>query len=308
MVDRNAVQLDRVILEVADLRYIGIEQRGGRQYLRPICPAALLAVIEFLRLRVALKSDARSLELIHMLNKALQDKDAVRSQSARGYIKETLFLTRLQRLPNQHIAVNHTVKVSGKQRAQTLSFWFTLVATCERFTKYPDLSDDEKQNKCILFLPDRTNERFVDAAVFDYTRRYVIAIQVSLDRLLCRCHWRSNSSLILHFEQITAETPCAHAKSLRFFTEQVCNTFKLLPDSTPTTLKKKPKAANKKAASQPAAADPAGQQLPAAWKHYMVWVLTKAHPNSKYPECAGVEQFSMQTTGLGTIDSFLSVG
>lgn len=170
--------LNRVILKVADLRFIGIEHRNGQQHLRPICPAALLAVVQFLRLRVALKSSARSLDLIHMLNRTLKDEDAVRSPSARGYLKETMFLTRLQRLLNCNIAVSHTVKASPKERAQTLTFRFTLVASCQTFTTVPDLSDDEKQNKCILFLPDRTNERFVDAAMFDYTRKCVIAIQV----------------------------------------------------------------------------------------------------------------------------------
>ena len=59
-------------LKVADLRFVELRQvpdpdHIGPHQIRPICPAALLAILEFLRLRAMEKSDEKVDHLINTL-------------------------------------------------------------------------------------------------------------------------------------------------------------------------------------------------------------------------------------------------
>lgn len=101
------------------------------------------------------------------------------SPSAEGYAKEQIFLTKLSQHKRQFVTA---APYPGPALSNLLfSFervrlvWGFAVATqaVEKYNEYAVV---------VLFLPRKSNEPFIDAAIYDYQAKAIYAIQV----LICR--------------------------------------------------------------------------------------------------------------------------
>ena len=154
-----------------DLRFVLL--RGDKA--EPLCPAAFLGIARAL-LELALETEHQDTSnLVQQLQSVIDLKRL--SPSTEGYAKELAFLTKLAECKLRAIEAKPPTD-SGEPPAY---FSFTQVRMINGFD-VPAATAVSTYNSLalsVLFLPRQSSEAYIDAAVYDYERHTIYAIQVS---------------------------------------------------------------------------------------------------------------------------------
>lgn len=150
--------------------------------MEPLCPAAFLGISHALK-EVALEVDRdMASQLVWYLQTVLELK--VLSPSAEGYAKEVAFLTYLGQRVLKKI---HALEVTSNVEKRSFIFTFNRVRFIPDFgSRVNGMETYKTRGYSVLFLPRKTNEQYVDAAIYDYGSKAIYAIQVRTRQYLVR--------------------------------------------------------------------------------------------------------------------------
>ena len=156
--------------KVYDLRYV---RMLPDRTLQPLCPAVFRGISRAM-MEIALETERQDASaLVQCLEKAIEK--GVLSASAAGYAKEQIFLTTLAQKKRVSLTAipypphGRRSLLFSFERVQLIWGFDIRIAAVEKYDEY---------GAVVLFIPRKSNEAFIDAAIYDYTAKTIYAIQV----------------------------------------------------------------------------------------------------------------------------------